>query len=97
MDLGASYVVVTDDELEQLTGGGKDPLTGGDPWPLYDTYPDAEGYIELSRVGFDSSLEQALIYVSCASGPLGATGMYYVMQKGASGWKVTYERMIWIS
>lgn len=65
---------------------------GADGWQEFaETYPDAPGYLQLSRVGFDSTLGQALVYVSCTFGFSAAEGRYYALQSSDSGWRMTYE------
>jgi hypothetical protein len=90
MDLGVPYVVVTPEELGRLTASP-------DWHELNDACPGAKGFVWFSRVGFDSALEQAFVYVGFMYGRLGGDGIYYVMQKGESGWQVAYEQRAWIS
>jgi hypothetical protein len=62
-------------------------------------YPGAKGIMQLSRVGFNSSLDQALVYDgyerSC-TGTFG-DGYIYFLQKCTGGWLVTYQERVWLS
>ncbi len=92
LNIGAPYVIITDEELNPIF------MSGGDGWQrFYAIYPGAPGTIQLSRVGFNWRLDQALLYVGQQWGDLAGEGIYYVMQKSAAGWQLTRERRIWIS
>lgn len=60
-------------------------------------YPDSAGIIVLSRVGFNSKKNQALIYIANQRGLLGGNGMFFVLAKGDQRWKVVKSVMMWIS
>jgi len=64
---------------------------------FYQKYPDSGGFIRLSRVGFDATDKQALIFVSQHCGVLCASGTYYLLVKENGEWKVKKERQAWIS
>lgn len=59
-------------------------------------YPDANGLIHFSVVGFDRIREQALVYFSQWVGPLAAYGSLYLVEKNEV-WTITQSEMIWIS
>jgi hypothetical protein len=91
MNLGAPYVVLSDQQINQI-------FSGGDCWDtFYAQYPDAHGIIQLSRVGFSATLDQALVYVGAMYGDLAGAGYYYLLQKDDSGWTVSCQQMTWIS
>jgi hypothetical protein len=92
MNLAVSYVLITDEELEQIFSGSSDG------WQtFYARYPNAPGIIKLSRVGFDERMDQALVYVGHMFGGLGGEGGFYLLQKDGSAWAVVCERVSWIS
>ena len=58
MDLGLEYQLMTQEEIDELA-----PLDKESGWKLLDEkYPKALGFIYLSRVGFNTDLNQALVY-----------------------------------
>ncbi|MBL8102320.1 MAG: hypothetical protein JNM02_07310 [Anaerolineales bacterium] len=91
MDLGVDYSLLGRDELSEIT---KQPN-----WNevLNEKYPGTYGYTVLSRVGFNTSLDQAVIYVGWVGGPLMGSGWYYLMEKKNGEWRIKQEVMVWIS
>lgn len=91
MDLGVDYSLLGREELSEIT---KQPN-----WNevLNERYPGAYGYTVFSRVGFNTSLNQAVIYVGWVGGPLMGSGWYYLMEKKSGEWRIKQEVMIWIS
>jgi hypothetical protein len=73
-------------------------------WPIdkkrtsfEELFPGAGGVIGLSRVGFDSALDEAMVSVSFVCGGLCGEGWRYFLKKNRSGWEVAYKRMVWVS
>lgn len=91
MDLGVKYILLTQDELSQITSQPN--------WNevLAEKYPGSGGYLIFSHVGFNNSLDQAVIYVGQVAGPLMGTGNYYLMEKQDGEWKIKEQIMVWIS
>jgi hypothetical protein len=91
MDLGVDYILLSPDELSEIT---RQPN-----WPeiMAERYDGAVGYTVFSRVGFNKSLDQAVIYVGQMAGPLMGAGYYYLLEKHNGEWKLTGEIMVWIS
>ncbi len=75
MELGSSYVLLDENELHDIT------IHPNWAEALRQKYPGSNGYIMLSHVGFNRSLDQALIYVGYVGGPLMGSGSYYLMEK----------------
>jgi len=48
-------------------------------------------------VGFNNSLDQAVIYVGNMAGPLIGSGFYYLMEKKNGEWVIKEQVMVWIS
>lgn len=92
MELGSAYVLLSQSEMSQIFSQNRDG------WQLfYEQYPDAPGITTLSRVGFNSTLDQALVYVGTMSHYL-AGGGYYVLLKKVNGvWMVDQQVTTWIS
>lgn len=91
MQLGTEYTLLTADDLYKITS---QPNWGD---LLSEQYPGAHGYTILSRVGFNNSLDQAVIYVGSVAGPLMGSGFYYLMEKKNGEWLIKEQVMSWIS
>ena len=79
-----------------LDGFSKNGVEGY--WDLfYKKFPDSQGLITLSRVGFNSTRTQALVYIGNSCGGLCGTGYYVRLDKQGNVWKVTKNSMAWIS
>jgi len=53
--------------------------------------------MSLSRIGFNSSKTQALVYVANVCGGLCGTGEFYLLGKVDGKWKIQNELIVWIS
>ncbi len=91
MQLGVDYVLISRDELHAITS---QPNWGD---VLHKKYPGSHGYLMFSRVGFNNSLDQALVYVGQMAGPLMGAGYYYLMEKQNGQWAIKEQVMVWIS
>jgi hypothetical protein len=60
-------------------------------------YPGAAGIISLSRVGFDSSLREAVVSTSFVCGMLCGSGQRYVLRKVRGRWQVVNGWTVWVS
>jgi len=58
---------------------------------------DVDGLIALSRVGFDSGSNQALVYIQHYCGPLCGGGNYMLLVKTRQGWIVKKRVNSWVS
>ena len=63
----------------------------------YKRFPNSQGFLTLSRVGFSPDGKQALFYAKNGCGGTCGTGTYVVMERADSGWKVLKEILIWVS
>jgi hypothetical protein len=90
MQLGVDYVLLSEEELAEITSQQN--------WHeiMADKY-GSMGYTVFSRVGFNTSLDQAVLYVGDVQGPLMGAGYYYMLEKENGEWKLTGEIMVWIS
>jgi len=91
MDLGVEYILLTPEELSEVT---RQPN-----WHevMAERYNGSAGYTAFSRVGFNRSLDQAVVYVGQMAGPLMGAGFYYLLEKEFGQWKLKEEIMVWIS
>lgn len=91
MDLGVDYILLSNEELSKITGQPNWHKT------LNEQYPGSGGYLMFSRVGFNNTLDQALIYVGSVAGPLMGSGSCYLMEKKNGEWLIKEQIMVWIS
>lgn len=90
MQLGVDYVLLSSEEFSTIF---KRP----DGWDVFhEKYSDG-GYTVFSRVGFNNTLDQAVIYVGGMAGPLMGSGSYYLMEKKYGQWIMMEQVMVWIS
>jgi hypothetical protein len=89
-DLRAKVVLLTQAEIEAIftQGGWKE---------FYSQYPDAQGTLVLSRVGFNAAINQALVYAGNQSNYLAGAGYYYLLALENDEWQVKQQLMVWIS
>jgi hypothetical protein len=91
MDLGMEYKLLSADDLKRISS---QPNWGE---LLTQEYPGSHGYIVFSRVGFNHTLDQAVIYVGKVGGPMMGSGSFYLMEKQNGEWILKEELMSWIS
>jgi len=89
--LDVPYVLLSEAELAEIfeQGGG---------WnQFYKLYPNSQGIMTLSRVGFNARMDQALVYIGNQADYLAGRGYYVLLKKKGGIW--TIDRMIvaWIS
>lgn len=91
MELGVDYVLLSEKELAEISS---QPDWGE---TLAERYPGSYGYLIFSRVGFNRTLDQAVIYVGNVAGPLMGSGDIFLMEKVNGEWVIKEQFMIWIS
>ena len=70
----------------------------GSGWQgFHKAYPDAHGLLTFSRVGFNQSGDQALVYVAFSCGGLCGEGRYFVLKKSGSIWVINKIIPLWVS
>lgn len=90
-DVRAITVLISEEELEEI-------FQGTFRWSeYYARYPFSRGFIELSRVGFDSEMDQALVYVGNYRGSLSGAGYYVLLIKEGDRWIIQDMSLLWIS
>jgi hypothetical protein len=73
------------------------PIEKNGPLPFEQQFPGTNGMISFSHVGFDSSLQEAMVTVSFICGGLCDSGDRYVLRKESGRWEVVNKWMLWIS
>jgi hypothetical protein len=91
MNLGVGYTLLTLDELAKISS---QPNWGE---ILAEKYPGSHGYTIFSRVGFNNTLDQAVIYVAKVAGPMMGSGSYYLLEKKDGAWLLMDQVNYWIS
>ena len=61
------------------------------------TFPGASGIISLSRVGFDSTLHEAIVSSAFVCGTLCGEGRRHILRKTRGKWVVVQSLVVWIS
>lgn len=91
MELDVDYILLSTEELSEITRQSN--------WDevITQEYPGSYGYTMFSRVGFNNSLDQAIIYVGQMAAPLMGSGFYYLMEKKNGEWVIKEQVMAWIS
>jgi len=82
MNLGVEYILISTPEFLEITGESN--------WGevLKEKYPGSQGCTSFSRVGFNNSRTQALVYVIRIFEPLVGGGGYYLLEYHAGKWDI---------
>lgn len=64
---------------------------------FYRKYPNSQGIMELSKVGFNSRITQALVYQGNNKYSLYGSGYFILLTKKWGSWTIKYSIMVWIS
>ncbi len=92
LDLGFDYTLVSLQDLEEFLGGGAWSYDA-----FYERFPNSQGLMELSRVGFNADHTQALVYVGNQYDLLGGEGVYVLLRKESGDWLVESDLLLWVS
>jgi hypothetical protein len=90
MQLGIYYVLVSADEFSEV-------MDQPDGWEAFYKKYSPSGYMQFSRVGFNNTLDQAIIYVGVIPGPMMGSGNYYLLEKKAGKWSIREQVLAWVS
>ena len=86
MDLGAPYILVSSQEMQAIFSSHQDG------WQLfYERYPDAPGAMIFSRVGFNSTGDQALVSWRFQWEWLAGDGGFILLAKVAGTWQGAHK------
>jgi hypothetical protein len=92
MELGFSYTLLSQAARSQIFGQNQSG------WEIfYNRHPQAPGITTLSRVGFNKSFDQALVYIGTQSNWLAGAGYYVLLKKAEGAWSIDQQVMIWVS
>ncbi len=88
-------VIVPGEELTSIFGGDR-PLKYS--WKAFHKkYPDSNGFFGFSRVGFNGSRTEAILYVQLKCGPTCGNGFMVHLKNGVFGWYTTQMVHLWVS
>lgn len=91
-----SYTLVPPEELDKLWDGCETGETCG--WDLfYGKYPNSSGIVNVSRVGFSPSGDDALVYLGHRSHWKAGTGYLVLLHKNNADWAVVKSVVVWMS
>jgi hypothetical protein len=60
-------------------------------------YPKSQGFMTLSRIGFNPNKTQALLYIGNLCGGLCGTGQLFLLVKEGNSWKIQSVATLWVS
>ncbi len=83
-NLKADYELISDGEYQDLFE--PDPESGWDIF--YSIYPESQGILTLSRIGFNENRTQALVHARNQAGPTTEEDYYYLLEKNGASWVV---------
>jgi hypothetical protein len=82
--------------LTAMVGGEKDKMEKG--WKDFNRrYPTAPGIFVVSRIGFDHTHTQAVLYVAKSCSQLCGEGSYFWLVKRDGSWSVAAKTTVWIA
>lgn len=90
MQLGIEYILLSPDEFSTI-------MNQANGWDAFYKKYSRSGYVQLSQVGFNKTLDQAIVYVSSVPGPMMGGGNYYLMEKKDGQWVIKEQVLAWIS
>jgi hypothetical protein len=94
-NLKIPYVRLTSEKLRAIFANDADATEYRSAWPrFYKQYPGAPGIISLSRVGFNSKKDQALVYVGTQSGLLGGSRDVFLLSKNNKTWEIQRDVVV---
>jgi hypothetical protein len=91
LDLAMEYVLL--DNAEINTAFGPEGWKG-----FYTRYPGAPGVVRVSRIGFDTELQHALVMIEQICGSeCGAGRLVYLSRVETGSWRVLAGELIWVA
>jgi hypothetical protein len=92
LELNADYSLVSNYAYGQIFSQNQSG------WEIfYNHYPNTPGLTTISHAGFNSSFDQALVYIGTQSNWLAGAGYYLLMEKVDGTWTMDQQVMVWIS
>ena len=90
MQLGVHYILLSTEELSAV-------MDQPDGWNAFHEKYSPSGYMQFSRVGFNNTVDQAIVYVGSIPGPMMGSGNYYLLEKKAGQWSIREQVLAWVS
>jgi len=90
MQFGIHYVLVSVEEFSAV-------MDQPDGWEAFHKKYSPSGYMQFSRVGFNDTLDQAIIYVGAIPGAMMGSGNYYLLEKKGGQWSIREQVLAWVS
>ena len=90
MQLGIHYILVSADEFSAV-------MDRPNGWDAFYKKYSPSGYMQFSRVGFNNTLDQAIIYVGVIPGAMMGSGNYYLLEKKDGQWIIKEQVLAWVS
>jgi hypothetical protein len=90
MQLGIHYILVSAVEFSSV-------MNQPNGWDAFYKKYSPAGYMQLSRVGINPTLDQAIVYVASIPGPMMGGGNYYLLEKKGGQWGIKEQFLAWIS
>jgi len=90
MQIGSDYILLGADEFSAV-------MNQPNGWDAFYEKYSRSGYMQLSRVGFNQTLDQAIVYVASVPGPMMGAGNYYLMEKKNGQWAIKEQVLAWVS
>ena len=91
-DLSIRYVFISDDEINEIF------YKFENGWErYYERYPNSQGTMTLSRVGFNSEMDKAFVEVGNQSHNLAGAGYFVFLEKENGVWTITDSIRTWMS
>jgi len=89
--ISVKYVFISKQEIQTT-------FKRQDGWDIfYAKYPNSQGFMYLSGVGFNPQMDMALVYVGNMHYALAGEGHYVLLKKVNGQWTVQGQTMVWIS
>jgi hypothetical protein len=89
--INVKYVFISPQEIQTT-------FKKQDGWDIfYAKYPNAQGFMHLSGVGFNPQMDMALVYVDNMYYALAGEGYYVLLNKVNGQWTVQDQTMVWQS
>jgi hypothetical protein len=90
MQLGIHYILLSAEEFSTV-------MNQPNGWDAFYEKYSPSGYMQFSRVGFNKTLDQAIVYVGSIPGPLMGSGNYYLLEKKDGQWMIKEQVLAWVS
>jgi hypothetical protein len=90
MQLGIHYILVSADEFSAV-------MDRPNGWDAFYKKYSPSGYMQFSRVGFNDTVDQAIVYVGSIPGPMMGSGNYYLLEKKGGQWSIREQVLAWVS